>query len=211
MLAVVLVVAVTVLLINGVNLMDGLDMLAGGVAAVAALAFAVLLRGPGRQLAVALAAALAGFLVFNRPPARVYLGDGGSYLLGTALAVLLARPGPRTSPSTVGVGGTRPGGRARRRAGLRRGPPAAGPDRPCWPATAGHPYDRLVAAAGPGPRRAWPTSGSRRVLGLGAVLVAATPRLACDRCRRRRRARRLVLVALAAATGALSPDQEAAA
>ncbi|HEY7947243.1 MAG TPA: hypothetical protein VID75_06185, partial [Acidimicrobiales bacterium] len=84
-----LVAAVTVLLINGVNMIDGLDTLAGGVVAVAAVGFAWLLRGDGRTLGVALACALAGFLVYNRPPARIYLGDGGSYLLGTALAVLL--------------------------------------------------------------------------------------------------------------------------
>ena len=83
-----LVVLVTVLLINGVNLLDGLDMLAGGVTAAAALGFALVLHGGGRDLAVALVGALAGFLVFNRPPARIYLGDGGAYLLGAALAVL---------------------------------------------------------------------------------------------------------------------------
>jgi UDP-GlcNAc:undecaprenyl-phosphate GlcNAc-1-phosphate transferase len=31
-----------------------------------------------------------GFLVFNRPPARIYLGDGGAYVIGTALALLAA-------------------------------------------------------------------------------------------------------------------------
>jgi UDP-GlcNAc:undecaprenyl-phosphate GlcNAc-1-phosphate transferase len=41
-------------------------------------------------LALATAGSLAGFLVWNRPPARIYLGDGGSYLVGTALAILLA-------------------------------------------------------------------------------------------------------------------------
>ncbi|HUD18279.1 MAG TPA: MraY family glycosyltransferase, partial [Acidimicrobiales bacterium] len=89
-LAAVLIVLATVLVINGVNLIDGLDMLASGVVAVAAVGFAVILHGSGRSLAIALAAALCGFLLYNRPPARVYLGDGGSYLLGTALMVLLA-------------------------------------------------------------------------------------------------------------------------
>ena len=36
------------------------------------------------------AGALVGFLLWNRPPARIYLGDAGSYLVGTALAILLA-------------------------------------------------------------------------------------------------------------------------
>jgi UDP-GlcNAc:undecaprenyl-phosphate GlcNAc-1-phosphate transferase len=89
-LAALALVAVTVLVINGVNLIDGLDMLASGVVAAAALAFGLVLHGAGRQVAVALAASLVAFLAYNRPPARVYLGDGGSYLLGAALVVLLA-------------------------------------------------------------------------------------------------------------------------
>jgi len=87
--AVVSVVAV-VALVNAVNLLDGLDALASGVALTSAVGFAVLLVGDARVLALALAGALAGFLVWNRPPARIYLGDAGSYLIGTALAMLLA-------------------------------------------------------------------------------------------------------------------------
>jgi UDP-GlcNAc:undecaprenyl-phosphate GlcNAc-1-phosphate transferase len=80
---------VVVVLINAVNLIDGLDGLAAGVTLVSAVGFAIVLDGDDRTVALALAGALAGFLVYNRPPARIYLGDGGSYLLGTALAVLL--------------------------------------------------------------------------------------------------------------------------
>ena len=82
--------------------------------AVAAVGFALVAPRAGRQLAVALAAALVGFLVYNRPPARVYLGDGGAYLLGTALVVLLA---DGVGPRGVGAGGrgrAGPGGRAGR-------------------------------------------------------------------------------------------------
>jgi UDP-GlcNAc:undecaprenyl-phosphate GlcNAc-1-phosphate transferase len=85
-----LVVVVSVLLMNGTNFLDGLDALAGGVVAVACVAFAVVLHAGGRDLAVAGAAALAGFLLYNRPPARVYLGDAGAYLLGATLALLLS-------------------------------------------------------------------------------------------------------------------------
>ncbi len=84
------VTAVVVLLVNGVNMIDGLDGLAGGVALTSALGFAVVLDGEGRSLALALAGGLGGFLVFNRPPAKVYLGDGGAYLVGAALAMLVA-------------------------------------------------------------------------------------------------------------------------
>lgn len=85
-----LLVAMSVVLINGCNLLDGLDMLAAGVGGCAAVGFAAVTHGSTRLLASSLAAALAAFLWYNRPPARIYLGDGGSYLLGTALTVLLA-------------------------------------------------------------------------------------------------------------------------
>jgi UDP-GlcNAc:undecaprenyl-phosphate GlcNAc-1-phosphate transferase len=85
----VLVTAVTVLLMNGVNFLDGLDALASGVLIVATGGFALLLHHGARDLSVAVAAALVGFLWYNRPPARIYLGDGGSYFLGAALAALL--------------------------------------------------------------------------------------------------------------------------
>lgn len=84
-----LVMAATVVLINGFNLLDGLDMLATGVGAVAAVGFAVTLHGPARLFAASLVGSLAAFLWYNRPPARIYLGDGGSYLIGAAMAVLL--------------------------------------------------------------------------------------------------------------------------
>ncbi len=84
-----LVIVASVLLINGFNLLDGLDMLAAGVAAVASVGFAVLLSGPARLLAISLTGALVAFLWYNRPPARIYLGDGGSYLIGTSMTVLL--------------------------------------------------------------------------------------------------------------------------
>ena len=99
----VLVVVVTIVLMNGVNFLDGLDALAAGVVAVACVAFAIVLHGGGRDLAVAVAGALVGFLVYNRPPARVYLGDAGAYLLGAALCVLLASAWPTGARPALGV------------------------------------------------------------------------------------------------------------
>jgi UDP-N-acetylmuramyl pentapeptide phosphotransferase/UDP-N-acetylglucosamine-1-phosphate transferase len=81
-------VAVVVVLVNAVNMLDGLDGLAAAVVAIGAAGFFVVLSGAGATLALALVGALLGFLVWNAPPARVYLGDAGSYLLGTALAML---------------------------------------------------------------------------------------------------------------------------
>ena len=83
---VVITAVLVVGLVNAVNLLDGLDGLAAGVALASALGFAAL-GGDAPVPALALAGALAGFLAYNRPPARIYLGDGGAYLLGVALAL----------------------------------------------------------------------------------------------------------------------------
>lgn len=82
---VVLVVATT----NAVNIVDGQDGLAGGLAAIAALGLAPMLGGAEQTLALAVAGALGGFLVWNRPPARIFLGNGGAYAVGMLLAVLV--------------------------------------------------------------------------------------------------------------------------
>jgi UDP-GlcNAc:undecaprenyl-phosphate GlcNAc-1-phosphate transferase len=100
----ILVMVAAVALMNGFNLVDGLDALCGTVTVAASIGFAVLLGGNARAFALALAAATAAFVVFNRPPARVYLGDGGAYLIGTAIAALLAEAwGPPRSLAT-GIG-----------------------------------------------------------------------------------------------------------
>jgi UDP-GlcNAc:undecaprenyl-phosphate GlcNAc-1-phosphate transferase len=99
------VVVAVVVLVNATNMLDGLDALASGVTMIAAAGFATVLRGDGRDVALALAGALAGFLWFNRPPARVYLGDAGSYLLGTALALLLATAWSPHRMAAVGIAG----------------------------------------------------------------------------------------------------------
>ncbi len=76
-------------LVNAVNLLDGLDGLAGGVVAASAIGFAII-GGPVRVPALGFLGALGGFLWFNRPPARIYLGDSGAYLCGGALALFAA-------------------------------------------------------------------------------------------------------------------------
>jgi UDP-GlcNAc:undecaprenyl-phosphate GlcNAc-1-phosphate transferase len=74
---------------NAVNLIDGLDGLAGGVSLLATVTvlIASLISGNiGLTIAAApLAGALAGFLVFNFNPASIFLGDSGSLLLGFLL------------------------------------------------------------------------------------------------------------------------------
>jgi UDP-GlcNAc:undecaprenyl-phosphate/decaprenyl-phosphate GlcNAc-1-phosphate transferase len=81
-----------VALSNALNLVDGIDGFAGGIALFAALAFGVIGLSRGDILVATIAGALAGavlgFLVHNFPPARIFMGDGGSLFLGFALAVL---------------------------------------------------------------------------------------------------------------------------
>lgn len=77
---------------NGLNLIDNMDGLAGGVSAIAALALgAMALIARATPLAVcafAVAGAAAGFLLYNFKPARIFMGDCGSLFLGFTLAAL---------------------------------------------------------------------------------------------------------------------------
>lgn len=83
----------TVASCNAVNMVDGQDGLAGGLIAIAALGMAVIAASVGLAagLPLALAGASVGFLLWNRPPARVFLGDGGAYAAGVLLVVIVAR------------------------------------------------------------------------------------------------------------------------
>lgn len=87
LLSVLWIVGVT----NAVNLLDGLDGLAGGVVAIIAASVLVLALLQGGMLMVLLMAAMMGaclgFLDHNWAPARVYMGDSGSLTLGFLLAV----------------------------------------------------------------------------------------------------------------------------
>jgi UDP-N-acetylmuramyl pentapeptide phosphotransferase/UDP-N-acetylglucosamine-1-phosphate transferase len=78
-------------LVNIWNFMDGIDGLAASQAGLAALGYALFAgSGPVMWLGLALLAACAGFLPFNLPRARIFLGDVGSGTLGFALAALLS-------------------------------------------------------------------------------------------------------------------------
>jgi UDP-GlcNAc:undecaprenyl-phosphate/decaprenyl-phosphate GlcNAc-1-phosphate transferase len=78
--------------INALNLIDGMDGLASVVGLSTAAMMAVLAVSTGNPhvtvLAVILAAALCGFLIFNLPPASVFLGDSGSAVLGLVIGIL---------------------------------------------------------------------------------------------------------------------------
>jgi UDP-GlcNAc:undecaprenyl-phosphate GlcNAc-1-phosphate transferase len=78
---------------NTINWSDGLDGLASGISLIASLALALnALRQDPPQLTIALlplalAGAAAGFLLFNFPPARIFMGDSGAEFLGYMLGV----------------------------------------------------------------------------------------------------------------------------
>jgi len=77
---------------NAFNLLDNMDGLSAGISAIASICFFFLAALSGQFLVAALAAALAGcalgFLWYNRPPARIFMGDAGSLFLGFMLGVL---------------------------------------------------------------------------------------------------------------------------
>jgi phospho-N-acetylmuramoyl-pentapeptide-transferase len=81
---------------NAVNITDGMDGLAGGLSAIAFASLVLLLPGAvagEKAVAMTLVGALVGFLVFNRYPARVFMGDTGSLAIGYALAVMAVQQG----------------------------------------------------------------------------------------------------------------------
>lgn len=82
-------VGLVLVTVNAVNLLDGLDGLAAAVSALAAVGlagFAALQGLADPWSPVILSTALVGFLVWNFPPARMFLGDNGAYVIGVALA-----------------------------------------------------------------------------------------------------------------------------
>ena len=82
-----LIAVLVVVAVNSVNLLDGLDGLAGLSSGLAGVGVAVLAltRGSSAVFGLALAAAMAGFLLWNWHPARMFLGDNGAYVLAVFL------------------------------------------------------------------------------------------------------------------------------
>lgn len=82
-------------LTNAINFIDGVDGLAGGISALAALTFALIFADSVDTrstvlFCICLAVVIGGFLVFNAPipKAKIFMGDGGSQFLGFTLALL---------------------------------------------------------------------------------------------------------------------------
>ena len=92
--------AITILwlltVINAFNFMDNMNGLCSGIGAIGAFQFAVIASAHGEYLVAIIGflmcGALAGFLPWNFPDARAFLGDAGSHLVGYLLAVMAVLP-----------------------------------------------------------------------------------------------------------------------
>jgi UDP-GlcNAc:undecaprenyl-phosphate/decaprenyl-phosphate GlcNAc-1-phosphate transferase len=114
---VLLTVLLTVALVNAMNFIDGLDGLAAGIGMITALASALFAIGlvdrvgndPSAYspalIAVVLAGACLGFLPHNFNPARVFMGDSGSMLLGLMLSAASVSLLGRLDPNNTATAG----------------------------------------------------------------------------------------------------------
>jgi UDP-GlcNAc:undecaprenyl-phosphate/decaprenyl-phosphate GlcNAc-1-phosphate transferase len=79
-------------IVNAFNLIDGIDGLAGSLGLIISVTFAFLFYCAGDTgwafIAAALAGATAGFLIYNVSPARIFMGDSGSLMLGFFAAIM---------------------------------------------------------------------------------------------------------------------------
>lgn len=93
---------------NTVNLVDGMDGLAAGVSLIAALALAIKSIAQGQLtvalLPLALAGTCFGFLLFNFPPAKLFMGDSGAHLLGYMLAISAIMGGAKLASALLVLG-----------------------------------------------------------------------------------------------------------
>jgi UDP-GlcNAc:undecaprenyl-phosphate/decaprenyl-phosphate GlcNAc-1-phosphate transferase len=95
--SVALTYIVVILIINSFNLIDGVDGLSGTLGFISASAFGLFFYFSGpvnfgyAVLAAALAGAIAAFLIFNHHPAKIFMGDTGSLLLGLLNAVMMLK------------------------------------------------------------------------------------------------------------------------
>jgi UDP-N-acetylmuramyl pentapeptide phosphotransferase/UDP-N-acetylglucosamine-1-phosphate transferase len=159
-------------MLNLYNFMDGIDGLAGGMAVFGFGALAVLgwiAAAPGfALLSLSIAVASLGFLVFNFPPARIFMGDVGAGTLGF-LAGLLTLWGVRAGifPFWVGVLVFSPFIVDASWTLLRR---LATGEKP-WQAHRAHAYQRLVQAGWNHRRTTLCEYGLMIICGLSAILV----------------------------------------
>ena len=91
-------------LTNAMNFIDGVDGLATGIAAIGAASLALIEVGKApwaAAVAASISGASLGFLRWNFPPARIFLGDAGALLLGFWLAVVSLSAASKTAAATT--------------------------------------------------------------------------------------------------------------
>ena len=85
---------------NSINFFDNLDGGAAGTTAISAIAISILTLSNGQtflaSLSLVVAGATLGFLIWNKSPARIYMGDAGALFLGVLIATLTIRLNPET-------------------------------------------------------------------------------------------------------------------
>jgi UDP-GlcNAc:undecaprenyl-phosphate GlcNAc-1-phosphate transferase len=88
---------------NSINFFDNLDGAASGAVAIAALGIFVIAFDRGQELVSALsivtAGATIGFLMWNKSPAKIYMGDAGALFLGVIISVATIRLNPGITPT----------------------------------------------------------------------------------------------------------------
>jgi len=86
---------------NAINLLDNMDGLAGGISLITTAILSYFFWESGNQdllsISLALAGSVLGFMVYNKPPASIFMGDSGSMFLGFTLAVLAISRQPQAS------------------------------------------------------------------------------------------------------------------
>ncbi|WP_417384363.1 MraY family glycosyltransferase [Gimesia sp.] len=107
-----LTVAWIIVLVNSLNFLDNMDGLTSGIGLIAAVLFAlIMLRYTGEPrwlvagVLLILAGSIAGFLCHNWPPAKIFMGDSGSYFIGLILSTMTILgtfyPGATSNTETV--------------------------------------------------------------------------------------------------------------
>ncbi|MEO8820264.1 MAG: MraY family glycosyltransferase, partial [Ginsengibacter sp.] len=86
---------IIVVITNSFNLIDGVDGLAGSLGLITSLIFGLYFYFSGQTLyavmAISLAGSLVGFLIYNFSPARIFMGDTGSLLIGLLNSILVIK------------------------------------------------------------------------------------------------------------------------
>jgi UDP-GlcNAc:undecaprenyl-phosphate GlcNAc-1-phosphate transferase len=87
---------------NSINFFDNLDGGAAGTVAVSTIGIALIALGEGQELIAAISIVTAGstigFLMWNKSPAKIYMGDAGALFLGVVVSVLTIRLNPGIAP-----------------------------------------------------------------------------------------------------------------